>query len=83
MRRRRPPSSPVATGAGSRTRYRATSTAPNDTALRAKAKEYEPSTSTRPAIAGPTTLPRLYWAMDSDMAPSSSSRGTRSGRAAW
>ena len=61
----------------------ATSTAPNDTALSTKANVYDPSASTIPASAGPTTRPRLYWAIDSELAASSSSWGTRSGRMAW
>ena len=83
----RRPSPPVSSGSGrgggSRTRAMATRTAPNDRALTTKANVYEPPTSTTPARAGPTTRPRLYWADESEMAPSSSSRGTRSGRMAW
>ena len=46
----------------------ATSTAPNETALRTKANVYDPRASTTPASAGPTTRPRFYWAIDREMA---------------
>ena len=61
----------------------APTTAPNDSALTAKAQAGEPTTRTSPARAGPITRPRLNCADDSDTAPRRSSGGTRSGIMAW
>jgi hypothetical protein len=77
------PSRASAAGAGNVRVRRTATTARKLSAFAPSAHAYPPIAITMPAMAGPTTRPRLYCADESAIAPARSSTGTRSGNSAW